>query len=89
MASKLKGSYAPKQIEIDPDAPVPIKLIDVSAIATSRLTASCGSATSTGRGRSRLLPRSRHSMRSVHQDRSDASPKALDFGQSNPRFPAA
>lgn len=32
MAFKLRGDYAPKQLEIDPDSPVPIKVINTSAI---------------------------------------------------------
>jgi phage terminase small subunit len=32
MAFKLKGSYAPKQIDFDPDDPIPVTVIDVSDI---------------------------------------------------------
>ena len=32
MAFKLRGDYAPKRLEIDPDTPVPAKVINTSAI---------------------------------------------------------
>ena len=33
MAFKLRGDYAPRQLEIDPDTPIPVRTIDVSDVS--------------------------------------------------------